>query len=401
MTVAPQPLEGLKWPVFHRVRMEPENTSTAMVYLFTTEAAVSAFVAERPPDARAYERLSGLEAFRWIWAYPGEGTHVSIDYPDEAGWITFPLHWLRDVLLPVGRDYGDMSAIPRVQVPKLGAVGGAPRLKPEVLKALSFGWKPLVSVKAAEGAAPARVERDGASYLPVFSDPEQFFAHGSAQSGVRVVPEPAGRTPPFARWLEATRDADGVVLDPAGPHPLALDRVTLVLLDRCAELGRYPGPAEYVAGAARHHAAGLLTDGELGRALAELPAWFMGLGPRPEGGAFVMHMPDDPDTGVLFTTKAAAEAFMNLHGMGPSAEASRDAAVERRQPSGVQAVGRAARWFASPLSIMEDGFTRVLVDPAPDGSGGCGLEREALVEATRHLRRVLRPRLAGFVWSAR
>ncbi len=218
VTVAPQPLEGLAWPVFHRVSMQPENTTAAMVYLFTTEAAVSAFVAERPPDARAYERLSGLEIFRWIWAYPGEGTHVSIDYPNEAGWITFPLGWLRDVLLPLGRDYGDLSSIPWVPLPRLGAgAGGRERAKPEVLRALSLGWKPLLAAKAADGGAAPRVERDGRSYLPVFSDAEQFFAHASAQKGARLAPDPAGSTPPFARWLQASRGADGVLLDPAGP----------------------------------------------------------------------------------------------------------------------------------------------------------------------------------------
>ncbi len=174
-----------------------------------------------------------------------------------------------------------------------------------------------------------------------------------------------------------------------------MDRLTLVLVERSADLGRHPGPAEFVAGAGRLHAAGLLTDAELGRALAEVPAWFMGLGPRPEGGAFVLHLPDDPDTGVLFTTKAAVEAFMARHGLGPSA------APGGAATPGVEAVGRFSRWFASPLSIMEEGFTRVLVDPAPDGTGGCRLEREALVEAIRHLHGVLRPRLAGFLWSAR
>jgi hypothetical protein len=400
VTVAPEPFKGLKWPVFHRVTMQPENTSAAMVYLFTSEAAVSAFVAERPPEARAYERLSALEVFRWIWAYPGEGTHLSIDYPDEAGWITFPLHWLRHVFLPIGRDYGDLSKISRVPLSKLGGVGGAPRLNPEATKALSLGWKPLMSVKPGDAGAPALVERDGASFLPVFSDPEQFFAYASAQKGTRVVPDPPAGHAPFARWLEATRGQGGVVLDPAGAHPLTLDRTTLVLLDRCAELGRYPGMAEYVAGVARHHGAGLLTDAELGRALAEVPAYFMGLGPKPDGGAFVLHMPNDPDTGVLFTTEAAAEAFMSGHGVGPSAAALWNAAVQRQPPAGIRAVGRASRWFASPLATMEHNFSQALIDPAPDGSGGCRLDRTGLLEATGHLRRVLQPRIGGFVWGA-
>jgi len=398
VSVSPEPYEGLRWPLTHKVHLQPENAPAVMVYLFTTEAAAAAFVAERPPEFRRLVRLSGIEAFRWIWAHPGGVSHVSVDYPDEAGWITFPVSWLRDALLPLGRTLGNLSKADRVALPRLGALPAARGLKPEVLRALVGGWKPLTSVKPADDGTRAPVELDGGRYLPVFTEAEQFFAFSSAHADRRLVPEPADRTAPFARWLEATRDLDGIVLDPAGPHPLPIDRTALLVLDACVELARFPGPGEFARRAAGHHAAGRLSEADLGRAAAEIPVLWMGLGPRPDDAAFVLHVPDDPDTGVLFTTEADAEAYLSAHGMGSAAQAVLDASAGDPS-SGVRAVARPARWFASPLSVIEGGFERVVIDPAPDGSGGCRLGRAALVEATRYLRSVLQPRVDGFVWT--
>ncbi|MGE3844895.1 MAG: hypothetical protein AB7I50_25300, partial [Vicinamibacterales bacterium] len=91
---SPEPLHGLAWPQVSHVE-QPDTTDGTIVHLYSSEAAARRALADRPDAMQRVVRLSGLEAFRWVFAHPGDINDVVIDYGDAEGWLRFPAFWLR------------------------------------------------------------------------------------------------------------------------------------------------------------------------------------------------------------------------------------------------------------------------------------------------------------------
>lgn len=390
---SPEPLSGLTWPQATHVFKQPDNVESTLVYLYSSESAARKALAEKPEALQDVVRLSGVEAFRWVFAHPMDVAEVAIDYGDADGWLSFPVFWLRDALFPFCHDLGDLSRVPRVALSRLGSLPGARGLKPEVMRGLVHGWRALLSVRPSQDGQFRRVSHQGRSYLPVFTDSEEFFAFQASQNGHRLVPEAAGNEPPFMQWLTAARDADGVLVNPCSKAPFVLDHAALVVMDLRCRSTRQPTPSDLMDAVKALEAQGAISLDAVASVVAELPAYWLGVAQLPSGGAAILHGPNDPETGVLFTSGERLQRHL---------DANRGHVEQQLLATGAEMrpVCRVSRWFASAPALMAEAFPNVTIDPRPDGSGGMRLDRRDMQRVLTALDARLCPRVPGFAWEA-
>ena len=274
--VAPDPAYGLRWPLVVRHPRDPELPS---VWIFTDPDEARRALDPLPADVETLE-LSGLEAFRWIWAVPTPVREVVIDlYPDSPPPFFVPDTWMVGALYPHFMDCPDLRRVTRVPLPEIGGLPGARGTKPECVRALVEGWAGLE--RSGDGSAEA-IRHAGGRYLPVVTSPEGARSPGSPAPGDRPIPGTDESEPPFRSWLVESSDVSGVVLDPDGPHPLALDHTDLAILTLWSETGEQPGGTAL---------AGLVAElreelgaGAAGRILADWPRYFWALQTGGGGG---------------------------------------------------------------------------------------------------------------------
>ncbi|MGE3844626.1 MAG: hypothetical protein AB7I50_23925, partial [Vicinamibacterales bacterium] len=300
----------------------------------------------------------------------------------------FPAFWLRDALFPLSHDLGDLSAVPRVALSRLGQLPGARGLKPEVVRALSQGWRALLSVRPHADGTPCLVRIGPRAHIPIFTDSEMFFAFQSSRPDERLVPEAAGSEPLFGRWLE-TEGASGAVINPGGPSPILLDPLALLVLDLRCRHNRHVTAEDVVEAVKALEARGVNPD-SVAAIIAGLPSFWLALGARPAGGTFMLHAPNDPDTGVVFSTGERLQQYLGANQglvqreLGGTAESLRTFC-------------QLSRWPASPMGLMAAAFSALLIDPRPDGSGGLRLDRQTMGFTLAHLDALLCPRVPEFV----
>ncbi len=236
-------IEGLAWPQF---QTDPEARAQKMCAMFSRVTEVRKALAGVHPNSRRFASIAGVEAFRWVWSAPTTVASIAVDYA-QPGAFQFPVAWVRRVLFPAAADFDELSKVPAVPWPHIGKVPGARGLKPQILRTLALGWKPLLSVKE-----PVTVPFAGRRYVPVFSGQEQFFAFMSGPGAPRVTVDPAGKEPPFSRWLTSSGPCDGLLLDPTGGAPLALDPTDVLVISRWAtHPSTPPTPGDVLADGAR------------------------------------------------------------------------------------------------------------------------------------------------------
>jgi len=385
---SPEPLHGLAWPQVSHAMRQPENTESTIVHLFSSEAAARRALADRPEAMQRIVRLSGLEAFRWVFAHPADITDVAIDYGDADGWLSFPAFWLRDALFPMSHDLGDLSRVPRVALSRVGQLPGARGLKPEVVRALSQGWRALLGVRPLADGSTCLVGNGDRFHIPVFTDSDMFFAFQASRPDDRLVPEAAGNEPSFSRWLE-TDGASGVVINPGSPAPILLDPLALLVLDVQCRENRHATVQDAVEAVKGLEARGVSRE-SVAAIIAGLPSFWLALGAQPGGGTFMVHAPNDPDTGVLFSTGERLQQYL---------EANRDMVEQALGGTTEQlrTLCQLSRWPASPVGLLAEAFSAVSIDPRPDGSGGLRLDRQTLGLVLAHLDDFLCPRVPEFV----
>lgn len=392
---ASAPADGLAWPVHVAFTDSDTGLTTSAVALYSSEATARRGLASGLGTASRVEKLSAVEAFRWLWACPLGAEQVLIDYGDEEGWIAFPIAWVRDGLYPLCHDLGDLGGVPRVAPGRLGQLNGVHALRPEVVRSFVAGWRTLVEPPATGGGLPVTVEHEGRRLLPVFSDAEGFFGFQSQRGGQSFTPAPAGAIPPFRRWLTAGPDIEGIVLDPGSRAPLVVGAAALAVFDACCDAGHYPmGPAlvDRIGPLAR---AGSLQASALALVLAEIPVYWFDASARRKGGFSLLHVPNDPDTGVLFTSEDRARLYITANADAIDRQAMREAS----SGSTMTAYGWPQQWATSPWVLMADNFEVVAVDPEPDGSGGIRASGDVVRLVLDALNARLRPRVADFVWT--
>jgi len=368
--VHPQRYDGLSWPQI----WDKENPSAPM---FTSAELAAFMVSTNAPDARRVEHMAGIEALRWLWSArprrPGrfvidlkvDGKDVGIAEAADALLVFFP--WVID--LP------DLAVVPRVGLAKVGALPGARGLKPEAARALVQGARTLMTLAAQGGAPPTPVAHAGGRYLPAFSDADQFFAFTAREKSSAKPARPASGNP-FAEWLTMAVDVDGVVLDPAGPAPLALTHADLLVLG-LRTAGSQPRGAEGVKALASVQALGKLPARLAGRIAAEWPDLTVLRGDGDANPGLLC--PRDRTGGAIFTSPEAAQRFIDAGGCAAPAKPYR----------------WFPRWADSPFETMLLTFHEAWLDPEPSG-GGLHLDEEALISAVEVLDERLQPRVPWF-----
>jgi len=376
-------VEGLYWPQFFK---HPTNEGETASYLYTNEAALREALKTSPPESRRFHLLSGIEALRWVWAAPGDIGHVAFDWPKPRAWFSCPTFWALNPIFPGHMEIKDLDKVPGANLAKVGGLPGARGLKPQVVKALLGGWRQLLTMRREGERSPSLIEHQGGRYLAAFSGQEQFLACTSTLQGFQGAPVDAGREAPFAAWLEAATECAGVVLDPAGPHPLALDHFDLMALGLWCRKG-YAQPSEHdlVSEAGRLCAEKKIPPRLAGRMAAEIPRYWMGV-QKKDDSVLILVIPGT-DTCALFSNPDSARSYLDFY---------RNLGIGSDEMKPVPVL---SRWDRSALHTAAESFEAVWIDPAPMGGGGLYLEREALEAALEHLDRKLKPRVPGFVWE--
>ncbi len=302
--VRPEPVHGLRWPL---VSPHPDDPERPSVRVFTHPEAADAALAELPDVETLH--LSGIEALRWIWAAPAAVDGVVFDlYPDGPAHLTIPDTWGLAILYPHFLDYSEFERVERVAPGRLGGLPGARGLKAEVVRSLVEGWSDLVGLETGKGSAAATVEHDGGRYLPAFTSPDRYFDFDTAHPDRSGDPRPVGEDAPFQEWLLASSECDGVLLDPASPHPLVLDHTDLAILALWCGTGRRPDATDLAVGVAS--AREELGARVAGRIVADWPRYYWahqpGEGDEPTRA---MTMPDR-DACPIFTSEEKVTRFL-------------------------------------------------------------------------------------------
>jgi hypothetical protein len=367
--------DGLRWP--RSVRLEDEKDRPSIVYLFAGADALRDAAVKRAPRQRTAISLSGAEAIRWIAAAPAEISFVAIVPKAQTATHRFTVEQLLPALFPAVHDIGELRTVPAAGLERLGRLPGARALRPECVRALVLGWRNLVAFKDQR-----TIEIDGRAWKPVASSLDAFFASIPRDAG-RVDADPAGKEPPFGRWLAQLGSADGLVLDAASGSPLTLEPLDLIVLDRwSAHGGRQPVPEEIVGEVTKLVSAGLITAETAGRIVADLPVYWIAV--REAGERFELLMVPDSDALCLFTSGPRAQRY-----------------IEKLTRAGL-AIGFVPQrthfgWCTNPLVLALDSFTEAWIDPEdPVVGGGLRLTSVALRAAVARLDETLKPRAPGF-----
>ncbi|MFW6199999.1 MAG: hypothetical protein ACOC8K_05455 [Gemmatimonadota bacterium] len=321
--VAPDPAHGLRWPLVVR---HPRDREMPSVWIFTDPDEARRALEPLTADVETLE-LSGLEAFRWIWAVPTPVREVVIDlYPDSPPPFFVPDTWMLGALYPHFMECPDLGRVDKVPLSEIGALPGARGTKPECVRALVEGWADL---ERSGGGPTETVRHAGDRYLPVITSPERR----GATAGARGFEPPPESDPPFRSWLTESVGVSGVVLDPDGPHPLILDHTDLAVLALWSETGRQPDGtalAELVEELREELGAGIA-----GRILADWPRYFWtlqaggsgvaaGEEAGTDGGTRAMTLPER-DTCPVFTSEEKIRRFLeecrNRELVGPGMQA--------------------------------------------------------------------------------
>ena len=361
--------DGLLWP---QVIGEGENTA---VGAWTSAELATFMLSTNGPDFRRFEHLAGIEALRWIYAAPRRPRKIYVDLTiDAKDTQVVDAHDALLVFFPLLLNVYDLNGIPRVGLGKLGALPGARGLKAEVARALVQGARTLVSLAGPNGAPPAPVAHGAGRYLPAFTDADQFFAFTS-RGPAGAKPQRSASGSPFAEWLSATVDVDGVLLDPAGPAPLVLSHADLLVLALWSE-GRQPRGADLMGTLASLQAMNELPGRLVGRIAAEWPALYV-LCPRGDRNKLLA--PRGRMAGAIFTSLEAAQKFVEAGCCAEPAEAG----------------GFFPRWAHSPFERLLLERREAWVDPDL-ADGGLRLDEAALVAAVEVLNERLQPRVPWF-----
>ncbi len=246
------------------------------------------------------------------------------------------------------------------------------------MRALALGWRNLVGFK--DGRT---VELDGRTWKPVASSIDAFFSSTPRDAG-RIAPDPAGKEPPFLRWLGQLGGAAGLVLDPGGSAPLKIESTDLLVLDRwAAHPERQPDAHEALLWAAGLLAAGVITPETAGRIAADFP--FYWICTRDAGSQAEVLMYPNTDALLLFTSEAWARHFLGgLSTMG---------IAEGFTPARVR-----FGWARNPFVMALEDYSEAWIDPeSPATAGGLRLSNGALHAAVARLDETLKPRVPGFI----
>ncbi len=380
-----RPVDGLTWPMIYAHHSEEGKTIS---YAYSGESRVREQLSANPEEARNYHRLSGIEAMRWVWAAPREIHEVAINlYKDTDGWLSFPSYWAVSAAFPLFYAIPDLGQVSRVPLTGITALPGARGLKPEVARALIEGWKLLVLSDAGAASPASLVDYRGLHCVPLFCDQEQFFAFQSVHPGNPCSVLATGEEPPFERLLRASAGCDGVLLDPAGPRPLLLEHGDLLAL---ALWARNSGPAPH-GGEVAIETAMLLGEGVIdsataGRIAACWPRYFAGLHQKEDGGAELLMTPDADRCAVFSSMELAGDYIAASENLGLIPRGT------------MKPVPILHRWQYNIFQTMAASFTLGgVIDPVAGGGGGLYLDPQAVEAAIRHVDRMLKPRVDGFV----
>jgi hypothetical protein len=375
--IHPRNVDGLMWPQFFR---HPEEEGKTIAYSFTGEAKAQEMMAE---DGLKLQHVSGMEALRWVWAAPTAIDELAIDlYKGTDGWARFPNFWALSAIYPHFGEIESLDNVASVALGRLGGLAGARGLKAESVKALLGGWKQLSSV----AGTPQPLGLNGRRYLPVFSDPDQYFLFAAERPGLGD-PLPAGEGPAFGAWLQATQGIDGVLLDPAGPHPLPLNHTDLLTLDVWSR-GSQPFGGALCAEVCR-----LLNDKSIderlaSRLIADWPRYFLVIQHMENGGVSVLKVLDpDRDWCATFTSYEKAELHLTV---------LRNLGIIKGE---WQPVPVLSRWdnsvFHNALQNFDDGLW---IDSVPTEGRGLVMDHAMLEAAVERVDEKLKPRVPDFVW---
>lgn len=293
--VAPEPAHGLRWPLLVR---HPRDPSSPSVWIFTDEEKARRSLDDVPGQIETL-RLSGLEAFRWIWAVPTPVKEVVVDlYPDSPPPLFVPDTWMLGAILPHFLDCPDLRGVRRVPREEIGGLPGARGTKPECVRALVEPWieglgdAADVGGRGGESPEGEPVRHHGSRYLPVDS------------SGAWS-PAPS---PPFRAWLRASADYSGVLVDPDGPHPLPLDHADLAVLALWAEEGAQPDGTDLAR--LVEELRDDLGPAVRGRILADWPRYFWALQGGGDEPTRALTLPDR-DVCPVFTSEERIRTFLD------------------------------------------------------------------------------------------
>jgi hypothetical protein len=374
--IDPQVYDGLRWPSFYHI--DEEQGRPSLVYLFAGADALRDSLVKRGAGDRVSVSLAGVEALRWIVAAPAEINFVAVIPRLQDTGRRLPVELLLPALLPAAHPIDDLRQVPAVGLERLGRLPGARALRPECVRALVLGWRNLVAFKDQR-----TVEIGGRAFKPVASSMDAFFASVPRDAG-RVEPDPAGKEPPFGRWLAQLNGAAGLVLDPASGAPLTIEPIDLLVLDCWTQhAGRQPVATEVLWKVAELLAAGRIAPAMAGRIAADLPVYWIAV--RETGGTVELLMFPNTDALCLFTSGDRAESY-----------------VTKIAQSGL-ATGFASRrvrfgWSTNPLVVALESFTEAWIDPEdPFLGGGLRLSNDALRAAVARLDETLKPRVPDFI----
>jgi hypothetical protein len=365
-----------------RPRVEPDpETGRRGVRLYTRESRLDAVLAGEPEDRRQRVFLSGAEALRWLWALPTPIDDVRLEAAEgPGGSLRFPAEWTLRVFYPHTHELPSLDAVASVGLSKLGRLPGARATRPEAIRALVQNWKRLIGVATDPGSTTTRVSLAGETHVPLFTDPEQFFAFTESQRIFQAKPQGTGPEPPFRGWLLALGSHVGVVLDPSGRWPLRIDAGELFFLDLWARGGgKAPGGPEVSAALEKHHREGL-APARVAEIAADWPCYWVGRAARPDGTQRLLEVPDS-NCCALFTTKDALEAYVR---------AQREIGLV---DAAFESVAMPHRRGRSALHMAAQHCQNAWIDPAPLGVSGVPLPKALVDAALSRIDERLTPRL--------
>jgi hypothetical protein len=376
--IDPQTQEGLRWPRAYRLDDQPDRPS--VVHLFVGADTFRDAVARRAPNNRTGIGLSGIEAIRWVVAAPVEVDFVAVVPRAQSVGSRMPVDSLLPALFPAMHHIDDLRQVPAVGLDRLGRLPGARALRPECVRALALGWRNLVAFKDQR-----TVKIDARAFKPVASSLDAFFA-SVPRDAWRVEADPAGKEPPFGRWLAQLGDAAGLVLDPGSGAPLTLEPIDLLVLDRWSS-GRQPVVTDVLWEVAKLLAAGTISAETAGRIAADFPVYWIAV--REAGERVELLMVPNTDALCLFTSSDRAQRYVDKLVRAGLATGF----VPRRTRFG---------WGTNPLVVALESFTEAWIDPEdPFAGGGLRLPREAVHAAVARLDETLKPRVPGFIVGER
>lgn len=353
----------------------PETDDEHVLAFFETSRAESVAASGR---GLTVERLRGIEVLRWAWARSERTAVALMDLPQ--GPVRLPVGWALGALCPLAYDVGDIAKVPLIGLPRISTVLGARGLRPEVLRVVSTHWRQLLGVRREEAALTLDV--DGASYLAVCTDAEEFFRLAARHAAPGVRPEPY-TSAPFDRWVRGGAQWQGVVINPEATAPVVLDMTDLVVLRAWAALGRTPTLDEIVVAVGGLQAEGCLDQPAVGRVVADLPG-LVSVG-SPDGLAAV-----DGAVMAFSSITRATEYFAQLSrgGAGAGGELScPGGTAPRLVPSG---------WRRSLIDTLPAAVSTVVLNPVPGGRPQVTLDATGLDAARVRLAEVFRPRVEPF-----